>query len=214
MIRILLAEDQTLVRQGLKMMMETDPDFRVVYEAENGAEAVRYVEGGNWVDLAVLDIRMPEMDGLEAAEKLLALDPELPVVMLTTFNDEAYALRALTSGARGYMLKNADAGELIAGLRKCLDGGLLLESQVAAKVLPKLMGDVKQKAAAPLPELSERERALLRCVGAGMNNKEIAAELYLSVGTVKNQLSQLLDKLELRDRTQLAIFAVRHEEET
>ena len=208
MISILLAEDQALVRQGLKMMIETDPELKVNGEAENGKEAIELCRKMLF-DLAILDIRMPEMTGLEAMREIKRHWPDMKVLILTTFNDEAYALEALKNGANGYMLKNADAQELIRTIRSCLQGGLAIEDQVAAKVLPALMGNKQQEVIDPT--LTKRELDIIVGVGQGLSNKEIAEDLFLSIGTVKNHLTVILDKLALRDRTQLAIYAVRHD---
>ncbi|MED1603397.1 response regulator transcription factor [Alkalihalophilus marmarensis] len=207
MVRILLAEDQGMVRQGLKMMIETDPELKVTGEAVNGKEAVTLCESHHY-DLIILDIRMPVMDGLEAARIMHSRWPERKVLILTTFNDDEYALEALRNGARGYMLKDADAVELIRAIRSCLSGGLSIEEHVAAKVMPRLMK--KTNDAAVDPAITPRELAIMKLVGEGLSNKEISEELSLSVGTIKNHISTILDKLNLRDRTQLAIYAIRH----
>lgn len=207
MVSILLAEDQTLVRQGLKMMIETASDLQVNGEADNGREAINLCEE-NHFDIAILDIRMPEMTGLEAMRVIRKRWPEIKILILTTFNDEEYALEALKSGANGYMLKDADAEALIRSIRSCLQGGLSLEDQVAAKVLPSLLQN-NQKTVID-PTLTNRERDILIGIGQGLSNKEIANQLFLSIGTVKNHISVILDKLDLRDRTQLAIYAVRN----
>ena len=216
MIRILLAEDQAMVRQGLKMMIESDPEIRVTGEARDGREAVRLCESHHF-DLAVLDIRMPEMDGLSAAAVMRERWPNLKLLILTTFNDDEYALQALKLGASGYMLKDADPAQLLQAIRSVLAGGLSLGDQVAAKVMPRLLGQ-ESAAMSRAPEngptdmtLTPRELDVIRFVGMGRSNREIAAELSLSQGTVKNHISQALDKLELRDRTQLAIYALRHD---
>lgn len=198
-----------MVRQGLKVMIETDEEMRVDGEAATGLEAVELCQSGRRFDIAILDIRMPVMDGLQAAKKLHEAYPQMHILMLTTFNDDEYAIEALKNGARGYLLKTADTEELIRAIRTCLEGGLVLESHVAAKVLPNLMGRSPQEEQILDASLTEREISLICCVGKGMNNKEIADTLYLSIGTVKNQISVILDKLELRDRTQLAIYAIR-----
>ena len=207
MVSILLAEDQALVRQGLKMMIETDPQLRVKGEAGNGIEAIDLCQKTHF-DIAILDIRMPEMTGLEAMRIIKKRWPNMKILILTTFNDEDYALEALRNGANGYMLKDADAEELIRSIRSCLAGGLTIEDQVAAKVLPSLINrdlhpDIDSS-------LTKREIDIIIRLGQGLSNKEIAEELYLSVGTVKNNISIILDKLQLRDRTQLAIYAIRH----
>ncbi|MFP7255860.1 response regulator transcription factor [Terribacillus goriensis] len=207
MIKILLAEDQVMVRQGLKMMIETDEEIRVTGEADNGKEAVNLCEKQIF-DVAILDIRMPVMDGIEAAKILRSRFPHIKILMLTTFEDNEYVLNALKLGVSGYMLKNGDTASLIRSIKSALSGGLSLEDQVASKVMPILLQNQEEKQIDPT--LTPRERAILKCIGEGLNNKEVAERLGLSVGTVKNQTSYVLDKLELRDRTQLAIYAIRH----
>ncbi|SEN87569.1 two component transcriptional regulator, LuxR family [Amphibacillus marinus] len=207
MVTILLAEDQVLVRQGLKMMIETDEELRVTGEAVNGEEAIQLCERFNY-DLIILDIRMPIMSGLEAMRIIKKRWPNRKILILTTFNDEAYALEALKNGANGYMLKDANADELIRAIRSCLKGGLTIEDQVAAKVMPALIRD--QELIEIHPDLTKRELDIIIGIGEGLTNKEIADQLFLSIGTVKNHISVILDKLELRDRTQIAIYALRH----
>lgn len=221
---ILLAEDETLVRQGVKLMIETAPDLRVTGEAADGREAVD-LHAKRVFDLVILDIRMPEMDGVTAAQRILARDPEQKVLFLTTFNDDEYALKALRLGVRGYLLKNADADRLIASIRSVLAGGLPLEDQVAAKVVPRLLkgavgglegegptaADAALGTSATGEPLTDRELSVTRLVGQGRSNAEIADALGISQGTVKNVVSAVLEKLELRDRTQLAIYAVRRD---
>lgn len=208
MIRILLAEDQVMVRQGLKAMLETDPDIRVTGEASNGQEAVALCEDHQF-DVAVLDIRMPEMDGIEAAKHIRARCPEVKLLMLTTFDDQDYVMNSLKIGVSGYLLKNGDTSALIRSVKSAFAGGLSLEDQIAAKVVPALLSK-QEKGEPPDPSLTPRERAILSCIGEGLSNREIAERLALSIGTVKNHTSQILDKLQLRDRTQLAIYAIRH----
>ncbi|MGN8644845.1 response regulator transcription factor [Gracilibacillus sp. HCP3S3_G5_1] len=207
MIRVLLAEDQVMVRQGLKAMIETDREIEVTGEADNGRQAVALCEK-QMFDVAILDIRMPEMDGIKAAKVLRSRFPHLKILMLTTFDDNQYVMDALKMGVSGYMLKDGDTESLIRSIKSALKGGLSLQDQVAAKVVPELLKKEQEKAIDPT--LTPRERAILKCIGEGLNNKEIGERLGLSVGTVKNQTSQILDKLELRDRTQLAIYAIRH----
>ncbi|MEC0284015.1 DNA-binding response regulator, NarL/FixJ family, contains REC and HTH domains [Terribacillus saccharophilus] len=207
MIKILLAEDQVMVRQGLKMMIETDEEISVTGEADNGKEAVSLCEKGLF-DVAILDIRMPVMDGIEAAKILRTRFPHIKILMLTTFDDSEYVMNALKLGVSGYMLKNGDTASLIRSIKSALSGGLSLEDQVASKVMPILLQNQEERQIDST--LTPRERAILKCIGEGLNNKEVAERLGLSVGTVKNQTSHVLDKLELRDRTQLAIYAIRH----
>ncbi|QDP42092.1 response regulator [Radiobacillus deserti] len=207
MIKVLLAEDQVMVRQGLKAMIETDEEIVVTGEADNGREAIKLCDQQSF-DLAILDIRMPEMDGIEAAKTIKTRFPNLKILMLTTFDDNQYVVEALKLGVSGYMLKNGDTESLIRSIRSALQGGLSIEDQVAAKVMPVLLQDQEEEKGNET--LTPRERAILKCIGEGLNNKETAERLGLSVGTVKNQTSHILDKLELRDRTQLAIYAIRH----
>ncbi|MDN6344919.1 MAG: response regulator transcription factor [Tetragenococcus koreensis] len=206
MTDILLAEDQTLVRQGLKLMIEVDEEFQVTGEASNGKEAIELCEKQSF-DVVILDIRMPEMNGLEAGRKIRERWPDVIILMLTTFNDEEYALEALKYKANGYLLKDGDAEVLNRSIKSALEGGLVIEDHVAAKVMPALMKDQTEKVEIN-DSLTERELDIIACIGQGMNNQEIAAKLFLSVGTVKNQISIILDKLDLRDRTQIAIYSL------
>lgn len=210
MIKILLAEDQALVRESLKLMIEIDSDLKVTGLAQNGQEAIDLCQGQDF-DLALLDIRMPVMTGLEAARTIRKRWPDITVLMLTTFNDEDYALEALKYGVSGYLLKDGEADRLAQSIKSAHKGGLVLEDQVAAKLLPQLIkqaGPSQGKDRIKIDELTEREAQVLACLGRGLSNQEISQELYLSVGTVKNLVSTLLDKLECRDRTQLALYAV------
>lgn len=208
MIRVLLAEDLVMVREGLKVMIESDEDIQVVAQADNGKDAIQLCEK-HIIDVAILDIRMPIMDGLEAAKVIHQRWPKIKILMLTTFDDEQYVLDSLKIGVSGYMLKNGDTQSLIRSIKSAMEGGLSIEEQVAARVVPSLLQrrTVQEKID---PSLTPRDRAILTCIGEGLNNQEIADRLGLSVGTVKNNTSNILDKLDLRDRTQLAIYAIRH----
>ena len=207
MIRILLAEDQVMVREGLKLMIETDDEMKVVGEANNGKEAINLCEK-QFFDIVILDIRMPVMDGIEAAKVIQSRWKQTKILILTTFDHNEYVMDALKIGVNGYILKNADTASLIRSIRSALDGGLAVEDQVAAKVMPLLLNQQEEKTADP--SLTPRERSILKCIGEGLSNSEIGNQLGLSVGTVKNNTSQILNKLALRDRTQLAIYAIRH----
>ncbi len=210
MYKIILAEDQALVRRGLKMMIETDPDLKVVSEAETGREAIEACERVE-ADLVILDIRMPEMTGLEASRIIRQRWPHQKILILTTFNDEEYALEALKNNVNGYLLKDGEVDELIRSIKLCLKGGLMIEGQVAAKIMPQLLYNTGTKPNEIETALTERERDIVVRIAQGKNNQEIADELFLSIGTVKNHISVILDKLELRDRTQIAIFALNHQ---
>ncbi|GGJ57481.1 DNA-binding NarL/FixJ family response regulator [Anoxybacillus voinovskiensis] len=208
MIRILLAEDQALVRQGVKMMIEQDEQLKVIAEAANGLEAVQQIET-RLVDLVLMDIRMPVMNGLEATKIIKKRWPHIKILMLTTFNDDEYAVQALKDGASGFLLKTAERQKLIDAIYSCINGGMTIHDEVAAKVVPRLLERTKREPVT-VP-LTPRELAIAQLVGEGKTNKEIAETLHLSVGTVKNHITQILQKLELRDRTQLAIYAIKHD---
>lgn len=188
-------------------MIETDEEIKVTGEASNGKEAIQLCEQQSF-DVVILDIRMPVMDGIEAARIIQSRWPKSRILILTTFDNNQYVMDALKIGVSGYILKNADTDSLIRSIRSALQGGLAVEDQVAAKVMPLLLNKQVEKTVDP--SLTPRERAILTCIGEGLNNSEIAERLGLSVGTVKNNTSQILNKLELRDRTQLAIYAIRH----
>ncbi len=189
------------------MMIETDREMKVTGEASNGKEAVDLCVQQAF-DIVILDIRMPVMDGIEAAKIIQSRWKQTKILMLTTFDNNEYVMDSLKIGVNGYLLKNADTESLIRSIRSALEGGLAVEDQVAAKVMPLLLH--KQEEKIPDPSLTPRERAILVCIGEGLSNHETAERLGLSVGTIKNNTSQILQKLELRDRTQLAIYAIRH----
>ncbi|NLP51529.1 response regulator transcription factor [Bacillus sp. RO1] len=209
MINILIAEDQALVRQGIKMMIEQHPSFRVVAEVANGKEAVEAYEK-HLVDLVLMDVRMPVMTGIEATKVIRQRDPKAKVLILTTFADDEYAIQALKLGALGYLLKDADAASLLSSIESCVNGGISIDASVAGKVVPRLINRTSESSSMEMVELTSRERSILQLVGDGKNNQEIAEALHLSIGTVKNHVTVILQKLGLRDRTQLAIFAIRN----
>lgn len=209
MKKILIVEDQVIVRKGLRMILEQEADFTIIGEAGTGLEALQVMEQAQ-ADLILLDIRMPDMSGIEATKLLKQRWPEVKILILTTFNDEEAAMETLKDGANGFLLKTSEPDKLIQAVKSCLTGGLVLHEEVAAKMMPHLL---KRKSPAPSPviPLTAREVDIARLVGEGKTNKEIANQLYLSVGTVKNHISQILQQLELRDRTQLAIYAVKND---
>ncbi|UAC49614.1 response regulator transcription factor [Bacillus aquiflavi] len=207
MLKVLLVEDQAIVREGIKMMLEQDDNIQVISEAENGQTAIEQMEKFI-VDLVVMGIRMPVMNGIEATRKMKQRWPNVKILILTTFNDDEYALQALKEGASAFLLKSAEPQKLIQAVYSCMRGGIAIHEEVAAKVLPRLLK--KETRLDVTVPLSPRELSVTKLVGEGKTNKEIAAELYLSIGTVKNNITHILHKLELRDRTQLAIYAVKH----
>ena len=207
MWNILLVEDQTIVRQGLKVILEQEERFNVSHQAENGQQAVRIMEK-HLIDFILMDVRMPVMNGIEATRIIKKRWPDVKILILTTFNDDEYAVQALREGANGFLLKTSEPAKLIDAVHSCMSGGLTIHDEVAAKVMPRLL----QTSEKPKLDInfSERELAITKLVGEGRTNKEIADVLYLSIGTVKNHLTLILQKAGLRDRTQLAIYAVTH----
>lgn len=209
-VRILLVEDQPIVRNGLKMIIEQDETLQIVAEASNGQEALQLLDKVQ-LDLVVMDIRMPEMNGIEATKHMRNRFPTMKILILTTFDDEEYAYQTLKDGASGFLVKSSEPQKLIASIHSVLEGGIVIQEDVAAKLMPKLLHQSTHRMQTEqLPTLTERELDIMKLVGEGRTNKEIAATLFLSVGTVKNHLTHILNELELRDRTQLAIYAVRN----
>lgn len=208
MWNVLLVEDQSIVRQGLRLMLEQDSQINVAAEANNGQEAIEIMES-KLIDIILMDIRMPIMNGLEATRVIKNRWPHVKILILTTFNDDEYAITALKYGANAFLLKTSDQKTLIDAVYSCFRGGLPIHEEVVAKVMPRLLH--KNENPKEALSLSSRELQITRLVGEGKTNKEISDELYLSIGTVKNHITQILGKLQLRDRTQLAIFAVKND---
>ncbi|AXI08640.1 DNA-binding response regulator [Oceanobacillus zhaokaii] len=208
MWRVLLVEDQPIVRQGLKVILEQDENITVTHQAENGREAIGILEK-HLIDFIMMDIRMPEMNGIEATRKIKKQWPNIKILILTTFNDDEYALNALKEGANGFLLKTSEPRKLIEAVYSCMNGGLTIHDEVAAKVMPRLLQSTNKPQMAI--ELTPKEIAITRLIGEGKTNKEIAEEVFLSIGTVKNYLTTILQKIGLRDRTQLAIYAVKYD---
>ena len=207
MIRLLLVDDQRLMRDGLRILLELESDFEVVGEAEDGAKVLEYYQQLR-PDVVLMDIRMPVVDGVEATRRLRDFDPDARVIILTTFDDNEYIFEGLRAGALGYLLKDVSGEELADAIRKVAAGGSMIEPSVARKVVAefaRLAPVIPQATEALLEPLSEREVEILKLVSQGLTNKEIAARLYLAEGTVKNYVTSILQKIDARDRTQAAI---------
>lgn len=206
MIRVLLADDEAMIRAGLTAVLATDPGIAVVAEAADGREAVELARA-HQPDVVLMDIRMPRLDGLAAAAELRDV---APVVMLTTFDEDEYVARALADGASGFLLKAADPRELLIAVRAVADGAAYLSPRVAHRVIARLRaGELSRPAAArrKVDRLTPRERDVLALVGRGLSNQEIARELHLSEGTVKAHVSSILRGLDVQNRVQAAITA-------
>ncbi|HEY9641507.1 MAG TPA: response regulator transcription factor [Coleofasciculaceae cyanobacterium] len=207
MIRVLLVDDQNIMRQGLKALLQLEPDLQIVGDAENGQVAIQQVSALQ-PDVVLMDVRMPVMDGVAATKAIAQQFPSTKVLVLTTFDEDEYVTAALQQGAVGYLLKDTPSEELAQAIRTVHKG----YTQFAPGILKKLMAKTTEPSAPPdLPlgfaELTPRELEVLRLIAQGASNREIAKTLYISEGTVKNHVTNLLGRLELRDRTQAAIFA-------
>ncbi|UVS77303.1 response regulator transcription factor [Actinokineospora sp. UTMC 2448] len=212
MIRVLLADDEAMVRAGVGAILAADPGIDVVAEAADGREAVAMAQAHR-PDVALLDIRMPRLDGLAAGAEIRRTVPETGVVMLTTFAEDEYIARALGDGAGGFLLKSGDPRELLAGIRAVADGAAYLSPKVASRVIAELADGPsgllgrRTRARERVAALTGREREVLALVGAGLANAEIGRRLHLVEGTVKAHVSTILGRLEVRNRVQAAIVA-------
>ena len=234
MIRVILVDDQTLMRQGLQTLLELEPDLEVVGVAGNGREAIAAVERAR-PDVVLMDVRMPEMDGVAATRILAERFPAVGVIILTTFDDDEYVFEGLKSGARGYLLKDVSSEDLAEAVRAVAAGQVLIQPSIARKVVAEFsrLAASRDKetsrqagketrgraemSSSPSPgpsvpsssiePLTERELEVLRALAQGLSNKEIADRLVITEGTVKNHVSSLLGKLDVRDRTQAVLKA-------
>lgn len=210
MIRVLLVDDQGIVREGLQSLLEAKPDLEVVGQAENGQIAVELAVQLN-PDVVLMDVRMPVMDGVAATRSLRDKKPEIKVLVLTTFDDDEYVAQAMQSGAKGYLLKDTPSEELAQAIRSVQKGYTQLGPGLFEKVMA---ATPKPPEPEPIPEefqqLTPRELEVVQLIGRGYNNREIAEELFITERTVKNHVSSILNRLNLRDRTQVALLATKH----
>ncbi len=207
-IRVLVADDQSMVRAGFRMLLSGEPDIEIVAEASNGLEAVH--QAARFSPAVVLmDIRMPELDGLEAARRILAADPSARVLILTTFGLDEYVYEALALGASGFVLKDDPPEQLIAAVRTIAGGEALLSPSITKRVIEQFARLPRPAPPAALDELTPREHDVLRLVAFGYSNAEIARELFISETTVKTHVTHVLQKLDLRDRVQAVVMAYR-----
>jgi len=212
MIKVMIAEDQELIRQSLEFVISNKEDMKIVGLAATGKEAVELAKDKK-PDVILMDIRMPEMDGVEASKVIKKMNPDIKIIILTTFDDDEYVFDALKNGASGYLLKGISLNELVESIRIVMNGGSLINPSVATKVCKffsqmaeadytsKIQNDA-------LSSLNKNELKIMKLIGMGLSNKEITKELNFSEGTVRNYISNILSKLNLRDRTQIAILAV------
>jgi len=208
MIKILIADDQALFREALRTLISLQPDFEVVAEAADGAEAFNMAQSLHPA-VVLMDLQMPVVDGVTATRRLHAEQPDCRVIALTTFDDDEYVFECLRAGAVGYLLKDAPSENLFAAIRAAARGESFLQPSVTTRVLAeftRLSGEPKTESGLMEP-LSPREREILRLIGEGASNREIGDKLFITEGTVKNHVSNILSKLDVRDRTQAALKA-------
>lgn len=209
MISVLIVDDDPFIRESLKLLVGMDPDIEVSAVAEHGEEALALLEEGLPVDVVLMDIRMPVCDGVEGTRRIRERHSDVRVLMLTTFDDDDYIVEALRNGASGYLLKNIPPNRIIQGIKTVHDGNMLIHPDIARKLTGMLRPTMQ-----PVPKsdeleqfgLTPAEKKVVVLIADGLSNKEIAGQLYLSEGTVKNYVTEILGKLNLRDRTQIAIF--------
>jgi DNA-binding NarL/FixJ family response regulator len=210
-IRVLLVDDQTLIRQGIRLLLEIEADIQVIGQAVDGRQAIEQVEALH-PDVVLMDVRMPGMDGVAATRELGARFPDAKVIILTTFEDDEIVFDALKAGARGYLLKDISSEEMAAAVRKVAAGEALIEPRLTRKVLAEFSRlatassgpGTAASQALPVP-LTDRELEVLQALARGLSNREIAGQLVITEGTVKNHVSNLIDKLGVRDRTQAVL---------
>ncbi|MFI2858717.1 response regulator [Paenibacillus sp. JSM ZJ436] len=214
MIAVLLVDDDPFIRESLKLLIGMDAEIEVTGTAANGAEAMELLAAGTAADVVLMDIRMPECDGVEGTRRIRQAYPDLMVLMLTTFDDDDYIVEALQNGASGYLLKNIPPDRIIQGIKTVHDGNMLIHPDIARK----LTGMLRPSPPPPLSRpdvldtygLTPAEKNIVVRIADGLSNKEIAGQLFLSEGTVKNYVTEILGKLHLRDRTQIAIFYLKN----
>ena len=205
MIKIIIADDQQLIREGLSLVLGLRNEFKIVFQAKNGQEILDYLEA-NDADIILMDIKMPILNGVETTRKIKEKSVNMKILILTTFDDYDYIFQALKYGADGYLLKNASSQELIEAVKKIVNNEQVLDKGVTKQVLKLVKNDVTK-----LDRLTNREIEIARKISEGNSNKEIAQELFVTEGTVKNHISNILSKLELHNRTEIALFMKKHD---
>ena len=206
MIRVLVADDQDVVRQGIGRILDGEPDVDVVGQARDGSAAVDEARRTT-PDVALLDIRMPVMDGLTAARRILAALPDTRVVILTTFDLDEYVYDALRLGAAGFLLKDAPADDIVRAVRVVAAGDAMIAPTTTRRLIEEFAQHRPPPPVTRLDELTEREREVLRAMARGLNNAEVGAQLFISEGTVRTHVNRILAKLQLRDRLQAVVLA-------
>ncbi len=209
MMKILLCDDQAVIRDGLEMLLTLEKDFQVVGAAQDGAEAVELATQKQ-PDLILMDLKMPGTNGIEATRQIHAKFPNMKILVLTTYDDDEWVFDAIRAGASGYLLKDTPRQKIVEAIRGTVDGKSFLDPAIAGKLMNQVASNQKQPTSLLVEKLTERELDVLRLIAKGFNNNDVAGQLHLSEGTVRNHVSAILEKLGVSDRTQAAVIAIQH----
>jgi DNA-binding NarL/FixJ family response regulator len=208
-MKILLCDDQAVIRDGLEMLLNLEKDFQVIGSAQDGAEAVE-LAAQKQPDLILMDLKMPMMNGVEATREIRARFPQIKILVLTTYDDDEWVFDAIRAGASGYLLKDTSRQKIVEAIRGTMEGKSFVDPAIAGKLLNQVASKQTQPTSILTDKLTERELDVLRLIAKGINNSDIAAQLHLSEGTVRNHVSAILEKLGVSDRTQAAVIAIQH----
>jgi DNA-binding NarL/FixJ family response regulator len=208
-MKVLICDDQAIIREGIELLLRLEKDIEVVGTAANGYEGIRLAEQ-HQPDLVLMDLKMPEMNGIEATHWISQRFPAIKVLVLTTFDDDEWLFDALRAGAAGYLLKDIPRADLVNAIRGTVEGKTYMDPTVAGRIVEQAIDQATQPPTLISDNLTERELAVLQLLAAGLSNRDIARELNLSKGTVRNHISAIYGKLEVHDRTQAALIAIRH----
>ncbi len=208
-MKVLICDDQAIIRDGLEMLLKLEKDVEVVGQAQDGAEAVEQT-AQHQPDLVLMDLKMPGMNGIEATRQIRARWPAIKVLVLTTYDDDEWVFDAIRAGASGYLLKDTPREEVIKAIRGTVEGKSFVDPAVAGKLMGQVAGQQAQPASLITDKLTGREVDVLRLLARGLTNANIAARLHLSEGTVRNHISAIFAKLDVSDRTQAAVIAIQH----
>jgi DNA-binding NarL/FixJ family response regulator len=208
-MKILLCDDQAVIRDGLEMLLTLEKDFQVVGSAQDGQEALELV-AKKQPDLVLMDLKMPGMNGIEATREIRKKFPDIKILVLTTYDEDEWVFDAIRAGASGYLLKDTSRQKIIEAIRGTVDGKSFVDPAVAGKLMNQVASNQTQPASILTDKLTERELDVLRLLAKGITNTDIAGTLHLSEGTVRNHVSAILEKLGVSDRTQAAVIAIQH----